>query len=80
MISKLLQLQGASPLTPIEVTSHIIYAEIDVILKIPPDPLCLVILTTYIGFRVMDMTINRYKIDTKPMPFAVKKLHMKYEK
>ena len=84
MISKLLQLQGASPLTPIEVTSHIIYAEIDVILKIlqhqgakPPDPLCLVILTTYIGFRVMDMTINRYKIDTKPMPFAVKKLHMK---
>ena len=23
------------------------------------------------------MTINRYKIDTKPMPFAVKKLHMK---
>ena len=35
------------------------------------------ILTTYNGFRVMHLTINRYKIDTKPMPFAVKKLHMK---
>ena len=45
--------------------------------KPPWPPLSLGILTTYSGFRVMHMTINRYKIDTKPMPFAVKKLHMK---